>query len=726
MTLIKTTLTGLAGVLALATFFSIQGLTGQITVTWGTFAAWMSLLTVANAMLGVACVKSWKGLSLRGQALAILWVSVATWYWTVAPLFYFLSINVDQYQLAWAAFAFIWEVPVIGGGLFVLLALLALKPVYDFMDRGKQVKDPARLYRLTYWYPITVGTLLFLVSVFGYTVGAAQLKFFADFPLVEQVKNLINGAVVSLFLSVFFYLIFDSYLIRVRERLAREYVITKKFWRAMNSRVIGITTILMIGSIGLLGLIAFDAVQLLVSRSEGNISLDMLRDQEVVAAFSGAVLLVLGLTVGIIVFVGQALTRTLRQLAQAVTRVQESHMVVPVLVTGDEIEALSQTLAQKLQDLAMERTRLTEAKVHTDAILNSMGEGLVVTDSAGRVIRVNSQTEQLIGAESKDLIGQYWSRAVNTGGKDKRPLANDEGALYLALHTGRQIHKTSYTYTKSDGTVFPVSVTATPLLVEGEVVGAVLLFRDITREKAVEQAKTEFVSLASHQLRTPITAINWYIELLLRGELSEAQKSDLRKIRLRGQRMVQLVNDLLNVSRLDTGRLKVNPQPADLVELVSGVVEEVMPLAMQRACQLIFHKTDESLPGVTIDRSLLRQVLHNLIVNAVTYSPPGQNGRVWVQLEKTAEGKYLISVQDYGMGIPHAERTRVFDKFFRADNAIRQETEGTGLGLYIAKKILTSSGGKIWFESLEGRGTTFFVEIPAEGMRERAGVDLAV
>ncbi|MEK7556744.1 MAG: ATP-binding protein, partial [Patescibacteria group bacterium] len=632
-------------------------------------------------------------------------------------------MNLNEKQLAWAAFAFVWEVPVIGGGLFALWAWRLLAPVYKFMDRGARLSRPERVYRLTYWYPVIVGVMLFVLSIVGYAVGAAQLRLYADFSIVEQAKNLVNGAVISLFLSVFFYLVFDTFLIRVRDRMIREYTLSKRFWRTMNSRVIGITTVLMLGNIGMVGLITFDALQLMVSRSGGGFALTMLRDQELIATFLGAVLLVMALTISIIVFVGQALTRALRLLAYAVKETSSTPLVVPSLATGDEIEALSRTLVNRLQELSLERMRMAEAKAHTDAILNSMGEGLVVTDEAGRVERLNSQAEGLMGRGEEEIMGKRLNDVLQVAYPDGRSVGEDS-ALEGALRTGKSVRKSDYTYARKDGTRFPVLVIATPLLVARDVVGAVLLFRDVTQEKAVEQAKTEFVSLASHQLRTPLTAINWYIELLLRNEqLSEAQRADLRKVRLRGQRMVQLVNDLLNVSRLDTGRLKVDPQPTDLVDLVSSVVEEVMPLALQRGCQLVFHKTEDTLPGVPVDRNLLRQVLHNLIVNAVTYSPAGQGGRVWVQLEQTSEGNYLVSVQDYGVGIPSSQRSRVFDKFFRADNAIRQETEGTGLGLYIAKKVITASGGKIWFESLEGRGTTFFVEIPASGMRERAGVD---
>lgn len=724
MTLIVTALVGLSALTTLAGFSMFRALSGDFVMTWGVFALWLGLLTAANGVLALSVRKAWPRLSLRAQALAILWLSISLWYWTVAPLFFFLSMNVNAQQLSWTAFAFLWEVPVVGGGLFISLALAAFYPFERVLRAGKRLSHPEALYRWTLWYPRVLAAFLFLVSVVGYGLGTLQLRLFAGWPLVEQVKNIIGGGMISLFLAVFLYLVFDIFLGKVRERLKQDYAIPRVIWRHMSTRVILVTTVLMIGSVGLLGFIAFDALQFVIQRGGGTLSLSILANSELVNTFSAAVGLVLALTVGFIIFFGQALTKALRFLSAAVAETQQPGGAVPAVRTADELEALSQLLGDTIGDLSRERNRLREAKIENEAIFDSMGEALVVVDQNTCVIRVNQQAERLLGWTQAEFSGKplkNFTRAIYPNGRSVEVSALDE-----TLALGKSIFKDDYTYAHKNGRRFPVAVTAAALILNQKIVGAVMLFRDITREKAIDQAKTEFVSIASHQLRTPLTAMNWYVELLLREQnLTDSQRSDLKKIRIRGQRMVQLVNALLNVSRLEAGRLKVNPVPTDLVELINSLVDELLPFAHQRGCQVIFHKSDDEFPDLPIDRSLLRQVLHNLFTNAIKYSPSGQGARVWVQLERSPAGAYVISVQDNGIGIPENLRSRIFDKFFRADKAMLAEPDGTGLGLYVAKKIIAASGGKIWFESTEGRGTTFFVEIPKSGMQEQGGVDLA-
>lgn len=726
MTAIRGALLGLSLLVIFATAATARSLLAGPELTWGVFASWLAVLSLADILLAFTVWQRFARLSVRTQLISILWVSVSLWYWTVAPLLFFLTMNVGGNQLSWTAFAFFWEVPVIGAGIFTTMSVLMLAPVWRYMDQRGELRRPERLYRWTLLTPVVISSFLPPISILGYLIGTWQIRTFAGWPAVEQAKNIVGGATVALFLAVLLYLILDVYLGKVRERLKQDYPLPRVLWRRLNTRVVVITTVLVMGTVGLLGLIAFDAMQYILAKNAENVPLSAFVDSEVIWGFFAAVGLVLTITVALIVFVGQVLTRALRWLSAGVMEAKRSGLTIQPVRSGDELEALSTALSDTVRDLSSQRNQFSESHMRSEAILNSMGEGLVVTDHQGSVVRVNAQTERMLGRESEEIVGKNWSKVAGAAYADGRPAAAEESALEIALHSGRQVTKTTYAYKNKEGTAFPVSVTATPLLVAGEIVGAVLLFRDISREKAIEKARVEFVSLASHQLRTPLTAINWYIELLLRGgRFGEGERQDLEKMRVRGRRMVQLVNDLLNVSRLDTGRLNVNPTPTDLVDLISGVVDELMPFALQRQCQIIFHKADEQFEKVRIDRSLLRQVLHNLVVNAIKYSRTGQECRVWVQLERSVTGGYLISVQDNGLGIPYAERARVFDKFFRADNAIRQETEGTGLGLYIAKKIVAASGGKIWFESIEGRGTTFFLEIAAEGMQERVGIDLA-
>lgn len=271
---------------------------------------------------------------------------------------------------------------------------------------------------------------------------------------------------------------------------------------------------------------------------------------------------------------------------------------------------------------------------------------------------------------------------------------------------------------------------------EKNIIGGALVLHDITHIKEVERMKTEFVSVASHQLRTPLTAIKLFTEMLGDeevGGLNGQQKDYMNNVRESTERMIRLVNDLLNVSRLETGRLKIEPEPVQMEDFIQNIITEAEPIAKEEDCVISFEKPKEKLPEISVDPILMRQVVHNLIMNAIQYSPvhilKGEdNGArkcpVGVKLERKKEEKedyVIVSVSDKGIGIPEEARPRIFEKFFRADNAAQMKPEGSGLGLYVVKMVVEASGGKIWFESKEGEGTVFYVKIPIKGMVVKKG-----
>ncbi len=248
-------------------------------------------------------------------------------------------------------------------------------------------------------------------------------------------------------------------------------------------------------------------------------------------------------------------------------------------------------------------------------------------------------------------------------------------------------------------------------------------WRHDSQIKRLERIKTEFVSVASHQLRTPLTAMNWYLEMMLAGDtgkLSDQQKDYLEEVYRGSNRMVSLVNDLLNISRLESGKLRIKPAPTDLTALVKDIIKEVEPLTRAKNCDILFESSADR-QEVALDARLVRQVIHNLITNAIKYTD-GQKRNCYlaVKIEESSIS-YLVSVADNGIGIPAVVQPRIFEKFVRADNAIKVEAEGSGLGLYIARLIMEASGGSISFASQEGAGSKFTVTIPKTGMKEKAG-----
>jgi PAS domain S-box-containing protein len=387
-----------------------------------------------------------------------------------------------------------------------------------------------------------------------------------------------------------------------------------------------------------------------------------------------------------------------------------------------------------LEDLQEEKEALAKAKAEDESILASIGDGLVVVDKDMKVTLVNHATEMAIGWSRQEMLGKIWADLVELETENGKKVLNKNRPLFLAVHAEKTTTTTTttFSYTRKNKTKFPVAITVSLIILKGEVIGAVEVFRDITKEQEIDKAKTEFVSLASHQLRTPLTAINWYVEMLQSGDagkLNLKQKKYLEEIYQDSGRMVKLVNDLLNISRIETGRLKIEPELVDLALLITDIIHEIEPWSTGLHREIVFKTSKIPLPMIPVDKTLMRQVIHNIITNAVRYSPESKNP-INVSLEKKT-GEYLIGVSDDGIGIPKEVQGKIFEKFFRADNARGVEGGGSGIGMYISKSIVEASGGKIWFKSPTlfkkvedkevGYGTTFYLSIPISGMKEHDG-----
>ncbi len=227
-----------------------------------------------------------------------------------------------------------------------------------------------------------------------------------------------------------------------------------------------------------------------------------------------------------------------------------------------------------------------------------------------------------------------------------------------------------------------------------------------------DQIKTEFISVASHQMRTPLSAIKWSLKMVMdgdMGQLSPEQKDVLRKGYMSNERMIGLINDLLNVSRIEEGRFQYQFQPTQLEEVVDHALEELRSEIETRKIQFSYAPPRERFPPLNLDEQKIKLALQNVLDNAFKYTQKG--GKVWLSLDRE-DGQLHIRVRDSGVGIPQHQQHRIFSKFFRADNVIRMQTEGSGLGLFIVKKIIEHHGGRVWFESREEHGTTVHMTIP--------------
>jgi PAS domain S-box-containing protein len=386
------------------------------------------------------------------------------------------------------------------------------------------------------------------------------------------------------------------------------------------------------------------------------------------------------------------------------------------------LAALYQSLEQKVQErtqaLDQKVRELASAKAKDEAILDSIGDGMIVTDSTGNVLLINDIAAGFFAVDAQQMLHKPVD-SISLFDEQDQPVGPADRPAHMALQTGRKTIQDVKVH-GNDGTRMALNIMATPIVETGTTIGVIQTIRDVTKEREVDRMKTEFISLASHQLRTPLSAIKWFSEMLGggdAGELNKEQQDFVKNIMDSSERMIDLVNSLLNISRIESGRIIVEPKPTDLKQLVDGIVSDLKAKTAERQQTLIVSVHD-GLPKVNLDPHLIGQVYLNLLSNAIKYTPKG--GQITVIVSRK-DDFLLSSVSDNGYGIPKAQQSRMFQKFFRAENIVKIESDGTGLGMYLVKAIIESSGGKIWFESEENKGTTFWFTLPMSGMKAKAG-----
>ncbi|MDA3840410.1 MAG: ATP-binding protein [Patescibacteria group bacterium] len=348
----------------------------------------------------------------------------------------------------------------------------------------------------------------------------------------------------------------------------------------------------------------------------------------------------------------------------------------------------------------------------TESLVRSLSNGILMFDLNFNLSLINPAGENFCGISSDGKgLEDFFTKTESYEIKEYVKKALGKGKLTKIEELILEKNKTEYIY----------QVLITPIHdYKNKIIGSAIIMQDVTHLKYIDKMKTEFVSVASHQLRTPLTAIKLFTEMLINeqvGKMSKEQKEYLSNVYDSTERMVGLVNDLLNVTRIESGRLMINPEPVDLDKFLISLLAEAKPLAAIKKVK-INYRAKKNLALIPLDKGLVRQVYHNLLTNAIRYTKNG--GKVTV-LVKENKDNFIVTVSDSGIGIPKKVQNRIFEKFFRADNAVKVATEGTGLGLYVSKMIIESSGGKIWFKSIKGKGTTFFVSLPKKGMKKKEG-----
>lgn len=378
------------------------------------------------------------------------------------------------------------------------------------------------------------------------------------------------------------------------------------------------------------------------------------------------------------------------------------------------------SLAQSItKDLKLERNSAVRNERKDEAILSSIGEGLILYSNDGVIQRMNKASLHMLGLKEEDAIGNKFIEVLKATDKNGKQIPHNRRPSILTVKNGRSIN-TKLLYVRKDGSHFPAEITVAPITAQGgKVVGAIEVFRDITQEEALDQAKTDFISLASHQLRAPLTNTKWLLEILLSGDvgkLKSSQQKIIKDLNSSNESLIELVVSLLNVTRIESGRIRITPVMTNICKLLNDAVSTVNARAKEKNQKIAINCA--KLPKVMLDENMIRQVVLNLLTNAIKYSP--NNTQIEVSAIKEG-GDILFKVKDQGYGIPKEQQKDVFGKFFRAKNVSQNVPEGNGLGLYLVEQIVRAAGGKIWFESAQNKGTTFYFTIPLKGMHSKKG-----
>ena len=359
---------------------------------------------------------------------------------------------------------------------------------------------------------------------------------------------------------------------------------------------------------------------------------------------------------------------------------------------------------------------VTKSKAYIENLVENAADLIITTDLDDRILTWNRGAEVLFGYDKDEVIGKHLSILLPPERfhelEEMRAKVQISGAL-------RDIEIRSK---RKDGVMIYLSLSVSPIRdLEGKIVGFLRVAKDITEKKRYERRlkeldkmKSDFVSNVSHELRTPLTSIKGSVDNMLdglTGSLNEKQVRYLSRIKSNTDRLSRLINDLLDLSRIEAGRVEVRPTTLPLAALAEEVAEHLKALAAEKLIRIEVPSAD---PSVTVwaDRDKVTQVLTNLIGNAVKFTPQG--GKVSVAVEKNGNDYIQISVADTGPGILPEERNRIFSKFYQVANIEKQKPKGSGLGLAISKALVEMHGGKIWMESEIGRGSTFYFTLPAQ------------
>jgi PAS domain S-box-containing protein len=363
-------------------------------------------------------------------------------------------------------------------------------------------------------------------------------------------------------------------------------------------------------------------------------------------------------------------------------------------------------------------TELDQVSNKAEVVINAISDGVIAVNKEGQIELINPAAQRIVGWGHQDALGLSYKSVLqflNHAGSEIEP-SNDP--VLKTLGTNQPNRRNDLQLQTSSGKKIFVEAVASPI--GGQGAGAIIVFRDVTKEQAEERAQAEFISTASHEMRTPVASIEGYLGLALNpatAKIDDKAREFIGKAHEAAKHLGQLFHDLLDVTKADDGRLSNNPKVIDVVNFTSEILETMQSRAEEKKLRLFFKALEEVQGGTrmvepaffaAVDVDHLREVLSNLVDNAIKYTPAGQ---VVIDVQGD-DAHVVVSVADSGIGIPAEDIPHLFQKFYRVDNTDTREIGGTGLGLYLCRRLVEAMGGRIWVDSEYKKGSTFSVELP--------------
>lgn len=397
-------------------------------------------------------------------------------------------------------------------------------------------------------------------------------------------------------------------------------------------------------------------------------------------------------------------------------------LIVGVLAwqaSRDQVNTEDRTVSELAREL---RTVAGKSEV----VIAAIADGVLALDKNGTIELINPAAQRIIGWGKNDAIGLDYKSVLKLHDSHDKPIEPNNDPIQKALETNKEVSVDTFSIeTAESGRKLLAHITVSPIGSLGS--GAIVVFRDITNQRSEEREQAEFISTASHEMRTPVASIEGYLGLALNpstASVDERARDFITKAHEAAQHLGRLFQDLLDVSRADDNRLSNKPQVIDLVPFVQDIVVGLTPKAEEKGLQVSYkpapstinddnradkgEKTLQPVFYVNVDADHLREVVSNLVENAIKYTVEGS-----VTIDIAGDDTHAtLSIADSGIGIPHEDLSHLFQKFYRVDNTETREIGGTGLGLYLSRKLTEAMEGKIWAESEYQRGSTFFVQLP--------------